>query len=277
MEKESCKAILALTAFCALYALSGLAFSYHIVPTPKIGSPAGFVMQLRRPFSWVPDTVHEVVYYYREIVLDDSTQYPSESIDPHTPLTCILVVGEGVRADHVPAGGYARDTMPCLSAIPNITFFSKMYSFGPATSISFEGILSGLTKPNEHATRSSFLGILKKEGFTNRVVFENTGDMFALKLFKALAADAIMEHKVIEGSMQAVATSILHDIMSSNSKRQMVIVENGTGHSPYKYDGCFDKFQPSDTSKVSNFEQKAKTIITATTTVYLQLMLFWQT
>lgn len=254
-QRNSCKAILALTAFCALYALPELAFSCHVVSLKQC-SPTTFLMQLRQPFSWVPDTVHEVAYYYRDIDLDDSTRYPSESMDSQTPMTCVLVIGESVRADHVPAGGYERNTMPRLSSEAGITFFSRMYSYGPGTSISLEGILSGLTKPEEHATRSSFLGILKKEGYTNRAVFENTDDMFEMKLFRTLTADAIEEHKIVEGSIKEVAAGILRDIKSNSSKRQLVIVENGTGHYPYKYDDCFDKFQPSDMSNAADPEHK---------------------
>ena len=254
-KRNSCKGLFALTAFCALYALPGLAFSCHLVSLKQC-SPMTFLMQLRQPFSWVPDTAHEVAYYYRDIVLDDSTQYPSASKDPQTPMTCVLVIGESVRADHVPAGGYERNTMPRLSSEAGITFFSRMYSYGPGTSISLEGILSGLTKPEEHATRSSFLGILKKEGYVNRAVFENTDDMFKMKLFHTLTADAIEEHKIVKGSVKEVAASILRDIKSNSSKRQLVFVENGTGHYPYKYDDCFDKFQPSDMSNAAKGEAR---------------------
>lgn len=245
----------ALLAFFAVYALPQLAFRYHLVSV-KHCLPSVFLAQLRQPFQWVPTAAYEVAYYYRDIVLDDSAGYASESEAPQTPLTVVLVVGESVRADHTPAGGYGRNTMPRLSAIPGITFFSRMYSFGTATSISFEGILSGLTKRQEHASRTSFLSLLKKEGFTNRAIFENTEDMFTLKLFKALAGDDSMEHKAICSNVRDVAASILQDVAQCQAKRQMVLVENGTGHFPYHYEDEFGIFQPADMDNQPSFEEK---------------------
>lgn len=250
-----CLSLAALLAFFAIYALPQLAFRYHLVSV-KHCFPSVFIAQLRQPFQWVPTAVYEVAYYYRDIVLDDSAGYASESVAPQTPLTVVLVVGESVRADHTPAGGYGRNTTPRLSAIPGITFFSRMYSFGTATSISFEGILSGLTKKQEHASRTSFLSILKKEGFTNRAIFENTEDMFTLKLFKALAGDDSMEHKAICSNVRDVAASILQDVAQCQAKRQMVVVENGTGHFPYHYEDEFGVFQPSVLENLPSFDDK---------------------
>lgn len=253
-KSDVCLSLAALLAFFAVYAFPNLVFQYHLLSL-KHSFPSVFVEQLRQPFQWVPTTVSEVAYYYRDIVLDDSAGYASESEAPQTPLTVVLVVGESMRADHTPAGGYGRNTMPRLSAIPGITFFSRMYSFGSATSISFEGILSGLTKRQEHASRTSFLSILKKEGFTNRAVFENTEDMFTLKLFKTLAGDDIMEHKSIRANVRDVAATIVRDVAQSQAGRQMVLVENGTGHIPYHYEDEFGIFQPAALKNLSSFDE----------------------
>ena len=119
-----------------------------------------------------------------------------------------------------------------------------MYSYGPYTQASIQGMLSGLVNDGNSALRSSFASILKKHGFYNSWYAENTGDILNSRLFHSAYGKHIQSRRVCRMPIEEVARNILSDADSQKIGRQLIIVENGTGHYPYGNEDRYDVFHP---------------------------------
>ncbi len=82
-------------------------------------------------------------------------------------LTVLFVIGESLRADHLPANGYRRATTPHLSADTSVVYFPDMRSrFG----FTFESVPHIMTmrdsvNPDYAFEEQSFISLFKKAGF----------------------------------------------------------------------------------------------------------------
>ena len=197
----------------------------------------------RMPYANFVTLYEGIKEYARDISLIEADEYGSRDIRPGEDVTLLLVLGESIRGDHVPAGGYVRNTMPKCSARPDVTFFTRMYSYGPFTSASIQGMLSGLVNDTDESVKTSFASILRNHGFRNTWYFENTGDITSSRFFYSAYGKHMHSRKVCRMPVEKVADTILSDVLHQGG-RQLVIIENGTGHYPYVCEEKYRTFFP---------------------------------
>jgi glucan phosphoethanolaminetransferase (alkaline phosphatase superfamily) len=77
----------------------------------------------------------------------------------------IFVLGESVRADHLPFNGYARQTMPLLSQQKNLISFPQTFTTNTYTGISVPQILSSASVFDDYKNpKYSLIQVLNKTG-----------------------------------------------------------------------------------------------------------------
>ena len=217
---------------------------------PELFSGSGLVHaglvynRWRLPYSNLGLIHGGIKEYCREVMLDESESYASFSHRKDEPLTFILVIGESVRADHVPAGGYSRNTMPNCTAEPNACFYSKMYSYASSTHYSCTGLLAGLVNKVPHTLRTSFAAILKKHGYVCNLYSENTTNITDTKLFNGLLGRYMESCQSVRLPIEEIARKIVSEAESCEAEKQLLVIENGTGHYPYVNENCYDCFVP---------------------------------
>lgn len=79
----------------------------------------------------------------------------------------IFVLGESLRADHLPMNGYHRNTMPNLSAMDNLVSFTDIYSEATFTDTSVPRLLTraDAREPGRAYTEQSFITLFKNAGY----------------------------------------------------------------------------------------------------------------
>ena len=182
---------------------------------------------------------------FKKINIQDSASVESK-MTKDEPIVFVLIIGESVRADHIPAGGYERNTLPQIGKNDNITFFRNMFSYGTSTYVSVEGMMGALTVDKEKPGYSSFLSILKKHGFHNLWIAENTYNIVHSQYFNQLFGTGINKTLEFHAAMGDVSSGIMDNITGEMSPKQFVVIENGTGHFPYKHDPKYAPFQPGN-------------------------------
>ena len=188
---------------------------------------------------------------FQTIDMQDSASVESKTLKDE-PIVFVLIIGESVRADHIPAGGYERDTLPQIGKTGNITFFRNMFSYGTSTYVSVEGIMGALTVDKEKPSFSSFLSILKKHGFHNLWIAENTYNIVHTKYFNQLFGTGINKTLEFHAAIDDISSGILDAIAGEMSPKQFLVIENGTGHFPYNHDPKYAPFQPGNTDWVNS-------------------------
>lgn len=80
----------------------------------------------------------------------------------------ILVLGEALRADHLPQNGYDRNTMPRLSADSSWISIARVYTAFGETNHSVPRILTSADEhnPEEAYTRQSMISLMAKAGYS---------------------------------------------------------------------------------------------------------------
>ena len=203
-----------------------------------------FMQDYRLPLSDLKKLILGVREYYTDVVLVDTAGFESELVVDED-LVCVLAIGESTRADRFGLNGYVRNTTPRLSEIPGICSFSNMYSYGGSTEFSFRSIFTGITEHEEPISRMSFVPVLRKHGFRCCYYAENAADMTRSRMGDLTIGKYLDDRASINGSMDEVAQEIRRRMNEGDVSRQLVIVQNGTGHYPYAHDEKYTQFLPS--------------------------------
>lgn len=198
----------------------------------------------RLPYSNMKAILDGINEFYRELPLLDAEGKPSRELWRDEPLTFVLVIGESVRGDHVPAGGYSRNTMPVCSLEPNICFYTKMYSFAATTHQSVKGIFSGLVNTKPGMLRTSFAAILKKHGYVGNLYSEDTENITDSRMFYDIFGQYMERCTVCRMPIMEVADKVLREQQERKADKQLIVIENGTGHYPYVNEDKYDTFFP---------------------------------
>lgn len=78
----------------------------------------------------------------------------------------VLVLGESLRADHLPMNGYERNTMPRVSRDSSVINFSRLYSEFTYTYTSVPHLLTQRSDDSDYAyNEQSFITLFKKGGY----------------------------------------------------------------------------------------------------------------
>lgn len=214
------------------------------------------------PYSNLPALVGGVKEYFREVNIKDAALFPSIDTREGEDLVFVLVFGESVRADHVPAGGYHRNTMPHVTAEPGVCFYTRMYSYASSTYDSVAAMLSGVIGPGEKEKVSSYAGILKKHGFEGRLYSENTMNITDSKRFHMLLGQYMQSCNACRAPIMDVCKTIVDDIQKCNAGRQLVVVENGTGHFPFINEDKYDVYKPCNMDWMAALPDNKKEVLT---------------
>lgn len=104
-----------------------------------------FFVNLKRPSTFSARLPFNIYYSTKQYLKTPEITFKTINfpIKSNTEkLQVILVLGESVRADHVPMNSYSRNTMPNLSKRSDIISFSNLYTNKTFTGISVPQILS---------------------------------------------------------------------------------------------------------------------------------------
>ena len=177
-------------------------------------------------------------YYYVKDV--KKSEYLDSQLMVDEDVIVVLVIGESYRSDHASWNGYTRETLPQLTGIKrNIVNFPWVKSYATSTVSSIYGILSDATCRNREAAHTSFLGVTRKHGFNNNLMLCRTTQWERNPQINVVL-DKQYSELVLCGDTEDLE-SHLGRIVDAGG-RQMVVIEDGTGHVPYEHEPQFARF-----------------------------------
>ncbi len=206
--------------------------------------PAMIYNRWRLPYSNIIAIRNGIQEYNKEIPVEEAEKFASKDTRNGEPLIFVLVIGESIRGDHVPAGGYSRNTMPICSSEPNICYYSNMHSYAKSTHQSVMGLLTGRVNDKSRKMRTSFAAILKQHGYICNLYSENTTNITDSRSFFNILGKYIISSQSCRLPIIDVAHKISKEIKERNQDRQLVIIENGTGHYSYINEDQYDTYFP---------------------------------
>ena len=135
--------------------------------------PPAVVAPLRAPLrNRLPYSIFYATRSYlltRTTIEEERHTYDSVSASaaPDAPEEVIFVIGETLRADHLPQNGYSRNTMPLLSRLSNVVSFRSVYTPYYHTDISVPHLLTDSDSINSDAayTEQSFITLFRNAGY----------------------------------------------------------------------------------------------------------------
>lgn len=105
----------------------------------------------------------------RRAIEENRDTYTNTPVTPApTPPDVFIILGESLRADHLPQNGYARNTMPLLSRDTALISFPEVYSEATFTSASVPVLMTKAdpTDPVAPYNDQSFVTLFKKAGYS---------------------------------------------------------------------------------------------------------------
>lgn len=185
-----------------------------------------------QPINVVVDYYAAICDFYNPPSLQIAEESPSEQVWQELPQTVILYIGESTRADHFPLNGYHRNTMPGIVQEKNLINLPGLYSRETQTISSIYSLLTLTDRETGEATHNSFIGILKKHGYTlNLLVGSNTEGMwYNAPSIAPLLTNRMPLHSRPNGPEEYVKA--LAEIEPTGDNH-FVLIEDGAGHLPY--------------------------------------------
>ena len=198
--------------------------------------------------------VHSWQYFFPDPLIPSETLPYEETFTDD--VSVVMFIGESYRSDHASWNGYERETLPRLSAyrssIINFPFF-KSYATGTNTCVA--GILSDATCGDRKPKHTSFLGLFAKAGFQNKVVFGRTTDIMNNPSIYHIADNKYERTKMCQSTEELV--SVVTEF-TGRPGRKLLVIDEGTGHMPYKHDERFHQFtaegQDSTSIRKANYD-----------------------
>ena len=105
----------------------------------------------------------------RRAIEENRDTYTNTPVTPATtPPDVFIILGESLRADHLPQNGYARNTMPLLSRDTALISFPEVYSEATFTSASVPVLMTKVDPADPAAPYNdqSFVTLFKKAGYS---------------------------------------------------------------------------------------------------------------
>ncbi len=182
--------------------------------------------------------VHAWQYFFPDPLIPSETLPYDEKFSDDVSI--VLFIGESYTSSHASWNGYNKETLPKLSVlrdkIINFPFF-KSYSTGTNSCVA--GILSDATCSDRKAKHTSFLGLFNKVGFQNKVVFGRTTDIMNNPSIYHIADGKYEKSKMCQSTEELVAVV---SEFTGRPGRKMLVIDEGTGHMPYKHEKQFHQF-----------------------------------
>ena len=105
----------------------------------------------------------------RRAIEENRDTYTNTPVAPaSTPPDVFIILGESLRADHLPQNGYTRNTMPLLSRDTALISFPEVYSEATFTSASVPVLMTKAdpADPGAPYNDQSFVTLFKKAGYS---------------------------------------------------------------------------------------------------------------
>lgn len=221
----------------------------NLVATMLNETCPAYVYRVLLPYYRQVAFVYYVVDYYRVKDVVKSEELVSELMSEED-VVVVLVIGESYRSDHASWNGYARETLPQLSTLKgNVVNFPWFKSYATSTVSSIYGMLSDATCQSREAKHTSFLGVMQKHGFSNKLILCRTTQWERNPQINVIL-DKKLEELVICGDTDEMAAQM--EKVAAAGGRQIIIVEDGTGHAPYEHETEFARFGEEVIDKFDN-------------------------
>lgn len=190
----------------------------------------------------------------RNAIAENRTTYDNTSVsaDKDAP-DVYFILGESLRADHLPFNGYGRNTMPNLNVDSAIISFPRIYSNVHYTHASVPRIMTDADSinPDRAYTEQSFISLFKKAGYrTAWFANQDFSDSFA---YFAHETDSLIFCNTIMNAYnfnQSMDTEILPYFKTwadqTHTKPRLAIIHTIGSHWWYKshYPDRQDNFMP---------------------------------
>lgn len=181
-------------------------------------------------------------------------------------LQVVFVIGESLRADHLPMNGYHRNTMPLLSQYKNIFSLKNVYTSKTYTAVSIPQIL---TNQSVHDTLNfkfySLIDVLNTAKINTFWIGNQTPEVSYLPFIKSSKYRILTDpyhsefsfHKKLDGSMIKPFAKYF-----SKKEKQFIILQMMGSHWYYenRYKENFRKFKPVIHSKFVKANSKEEMI-----------------
>lgn len=155
-------------------------------------------------------------------------------------LVVVLFIGESYRSDHAAWNGYHRMTQPFLSAHKNnVINFPFFASYATSTASSIYGMLTDATCDHRKAEHTSFLGLMKKAGFSTHLLLCRTTHWEYVPSIHEAIDNKLDEVLMLENSIE-MENKVKE--LSSEGGKKIILIEDGSGHAPYAHEPEFSKF-----------------------------------
>lgn len=178
----------------------------------------------------------------------------------------VLVIGEALRADHLPMNGYHRNTMPHLSQEPHLVALPHLYSPEIYTHTSIPVLLTrGESFDDPRVSREcSFISLFKKAGFRSAWL----ANQESVSTFSYFMSEADTLIYVNEGKSVYTFSAWFDDallspydkVLQGGSARNLVVLHTIGSH--WFYNAHFDEafYRPILESKFFSEKEKEKLI-----------------
>lgn len=195
------------------------------------------------PFYRQTALLYYIYDYYKVNKLQKSESLKSSLLSDED-IIVVLFIGESYRADHASWNGYARETLPCLTKEQaNIINFPFFKSYATTTASSIYGILSDATCSSREAAYTSFVGLLNKHGYDSRLLLCRTTGWYRNPKIHSVLDGQLKNIHMFENTESLLGE--LENIIEQGGK-QLVVIEDGTGHAPYEHESRFSIFGLKD-------------------------------
>ncbi len=186
----------------------------------------------------------------------------------HAPQDLVVVfhMGESVRADHLPFNGYKRNTMPRMSAEPNVISYPHMSSFGVVTRVSCIGIFTDAEMQRRSPQHSSFIDLFNKHDFQSVRIMDLNGYSihdFSLGILTGSCQRSEQTPSRKEApDMEQERTALVFErvIEEQGRQRQLYVIYNGGSHMEFVYPKKAELFTPASCNMDAPAERLQETI-----------------
>lgn len=146
-----------------LYGLAGIAIL--IIPTVAVKRIKP-MLAARLPFALYYSTKDYLANRRECLAIRDTYDSADVTADAGAPLV-VVVIGESLRADHLPMNGYGRNTMPLMSRDSTLVSFPNFHTEFTYTDISVPHLLTRQRPDKQDAayTEQSFITLFKRAGY----------------------------------------------------------------------------------------------------------------
>lgn len=238
-------------------------YIYFFIGTVIVLIPTVIVKRLKDPVSArIPYSLYYSFSAYldnKKIISEDRNTFDNVSVKAQSDsITVILILGESLRADHIPMNGYSRNTMPHLNSDTSIISFPNVYTEAWCTHLSIPHIITDADSIHRERAFSeqSLITLFNKADFNT--VWMTNQDAVSTYSYFMHEADTIIAPK--SGSslynfnkwLDIDLLPELKNILNKIINKQLIVIHSIGSHwwYPSHYPDSLTVFKPEIKSKI---------------------------